>query len=507
MAFNLQTWKEEYKQRLPGWKKRLGGNLVYYFLAATAFVPIVAAVASGQAGAGITLGAALGGAVAADLLANMVERLRGKPEAEVAAALQAGAKADPELLKALDALLEKLDALKEAEASLAGEDKRWFVETIQKELAQLHSGVKYQAALVGAGAIAQGDHAIAMGQGAKYFAGDYVKKKVEAPDPRQSEKEKNDQARTRYLKKLRKFCQSLPLAAMGGEEGVDDEITLDRVYIALNTRLNILVKDLEKIRAGQKLDLKSIQAEEKSAPERQLLPGRGEGDKALPLPVLEAAHLSPRLALLGDPGAGKSTFVRNLLALQAAAMLGECPPLAGFEPELIPLYVVLRDLATRLNALKIENLSAERQRYELAHALRAHLLEDLASYGAQEFAEALGDALDASRVLLVLDGLDEVPYQMRLLIRKAVTAFIAEYNPARLILTSRIRSYTGEAVMPFPSFTIAPFDEEKISNFVQGWYNARPNWAVSTGKRPPSVPRTWLGLPPALTYANSPATR
>src|SRR5262245_21755234 len=42
-------------------------------------------------------------------------------------------------------------------------------------------------------------------------------------------------ARSRYLTGLRSYCQSLPLAALGGNEGIDQGPTLDDVYIALNT--------------------------------------------------------------------------------------------------------------------------------------------------------------------------------------------------------------------------------------------------------------------------------
>jgi hypothetical protein len=55
-------------------------------------------------------------------------------------------------------------------------------------------------------------------------------------------------ARWRYLTGLRTHCQSLPLAALGGNEGIDQGPTLDDVYIALNTTTPIPHPDAERSR-------------------------------------------------------------------------------------------------------------------------------------------------------------------------------------------------------------------------------------------------------------------
>jgi formylglycine-generating enzyme required for sulfatase activity len=46
----------------------------------------------------------------------------------------------------------------------------------------------------------------------------------------------------------------------------------------------------------------------------------------------------------------------------------------------------------------------------------------------------------------------------------------------QVIVTCRVRSYAGDAVLPgFARHTLAPFDEEKIRTFVEGWYQAQYN--------------------------------
>lgn len=177
MPFDIQTWKADIRSRLQGWKGRLdraGANSVYYYLAATSFLPVAQAVHNGDYGSLAVLGATIGGSVGTNLLANMVQKLKDKSEGEAARELEQEAQSAPDLKKELDALLEALDTLKQAEHTLSQEDKAWFAKTIQEELKRIGSGVKYEATLIGDGAIAQGEKAVAVGAGGTYVGGDYV---------------------------------------------------------------------------------------------------------------------------------------------------------------------------------------------------------------------------------------------------------------------------------------------------------------------------------------------
>lgn len=117
-------------------------------------------------------------------------------------------------------------------------------------------------------------------------------------DPREGRSEK---ARMRYLETLHRQCNVLPLAALGGEEGITDEVNLENVYIAL---------DVRKPTSGSPQGAAAGGKDSRLDPE----------DTAVP--ALEAAAENNRLVLLGNPGGGKSTFVRQLAARLAAAHLG-----------------------------------------------------------------------------------------------------------------------------------------------------------------------------------------
>ncbi|RMI01325.1 MAG: hypothetical protein D6681_10960 [Calditrichaeota bacterium] len=248
-----------------------------------------------------------------------------------------------------------------------------------------------------------------------------------------------EDARRDYLENLRAYCQMLPLAALGEETGTEQDVTLDDVYIELNTTTEVEI------------------------------PGKkDERRKTRPLTVREAAAQSKRMVLLGDPGAGKSTFAKKLCGWLAAVQLGEIQtPPPGFDDDLLPVMIILRELAPKLEPEELKKLSAQKRREKLVNIIREHVCTD-----ARAFAQPLWNAVLSGKVLLVFDGLDEVPTAKRSLTVDAVKALLTFYKKiARVIVTCRIRSYTGEAMLPnFSHFTLAKLTEDQIRGFVKAWY-------------------------------------
>lgn len=284
----------------------------------------------------------------------------------------------------------------------------------------------------------------------KTDGGDFVgRDQIIYADPAEAARAK---ARVRYLTNLRQRCNVLPLTALGDEAGTGDKVTLDQVYVSLDTRTTVPLTEAEK-------------------KENQRYRYRNER----PLQALEAATAHRRLALLGDPGGGKSTFVRQVAAHAASVCLGQAEPFPDWSPALVPLVVVLRELGPALAALALDGLSRADQDRRLIAAVRRRWEVVLDEHDGGAWAPALDDLLSAGEVLLVFDGLDEVAADCRPRVRAAVRALLRAYPEIRrVIITSRIRSYTGEAVLTgFEQATLAPFDEAKIRAFVAGWYEAQ----------------------------------
>lgn len=322
------------------------------------------------------------------------------------------------------------------------------IEAVLASLREKRAGLVAQ--LKGDGAVAQGDGATALGARALQannvrhaVTGDnntFIETQIVNPLP----PDPAEVARVRYLRRLRQWCQALPLAVLGGDDG--SEVGLDQVYVSLDTERQVALDE------GEKRGLTRERA----------------------VTALEAATAHKRLVLLGDPGSGKSSFVRQLAAWLAAAELGEVEPPPGWTP-LFPLFVVLRELAVPLGQAKLDELTAAKRDAVLRHLLLQQWQQELADKGGAAWADRLEDLLLTGRVLLVFDGLDEVALEVRERVRLGVQAILQAYGGvARVIVTSRIRSYgEGTRLSGFQEERLAPFDEEKIKQFVRGWYGAQ----------------------------------
>ena len=472
MAFDLEHWKTQVYiryQKLKDGLNRESAAQLYAFLSVTALWPVLEAAQRGDWSAAVTLASLTAAGLGTNLLANQIQGW--KDQTSAIQQINEAARQDPALRAELDLVLEKVEAISLAEKSLNEADRAWFAETLQKELAHLNSGLSYTATLTGSGAIAQGPGAKAVGAGGVLIEGslngdlnlrnvraqNYIENQVVNPLPPDPAAEKRQQAREAYLTRLRRHCQALPLAAMGGAEGVESEITLDKVYIELDTTT-------AKEKRKENLGLEAYQQEPEYFGVREDSP---------PLSALEAASQHQHLVLLGDPGAGKSTFVKKILGWQAAACQGQAQPPAGFAPSLLPVLVNLRDLAPRLAEIDLAHLPAHQRDEKLRQAVDEQLLADL-GHDCTAFASAVQENLRAGTCLLVLDGLDEVPQVLRGHVRLAVDALLKQYRLQRVIVTCRVRSYVGETVLPqFTSHTLAPFRPEQIQNFVTAWYQTQ----------------------------------
>lgn len=355
--------------------------------------------------------------------------------------------------EALDALLDKLDVIEQAQAGMSDQDRAWFQETLRREVARLGSSLTV-ITVTDSEVVAVGEQAAAAGAGGVAVVGDVYGGVYVGPPPVDT-----TEALAIYRRVLVQASRHLPLRGvdLGASDptGSQQRFDLAQVYVNLDTKTQV-----------------PLAAGEES--QRELVGER----ETRPLGVLKATVSNRRLVILGDPGSGKSTFVNHLALCLAAYGLeskgseSECqdwldrlPGWPEAEANALPVPVVLRDFARWL--------PGDVKRAEPCH-LWDFIVNRLEAQNLALAAEPLHQTLEKGEAFVLLDGLDEIPTKAkRTFVRDAVAAFAGRYPKSRLAITCRTLSYQEPAwqLEGFPAFELAPFGKEKIDRFVVAWYD------------------------------------
>ncbi|MEO1209351.1 MAG: NACHT domain-containing protein [Cyanobacteria bacterium J06638_20] len=152
------------------------------------------------------------------------------------------------------------------------------------------------------------------------------------------------------------------------------------------------------------------------------------------------------LMVLGGPGIGKSTFLRKIGAetLKKDGQIGQ---------GLIPVLIELK-------TLKEEDIN-------LATVIANEF--DICGFPA---ATAFTDkALEQGKLMILLDGLDEVPSQNFNPVIECIEDFVDRYDRNHFVASCRIAAYHS-SFKRFTDVTIAEFDDDQIHQFIQHWFSS-----------------------------------
>ncbi|MBW4656287.1 MAG: HEAT repeat domain-containing protein [Kaiparowitsia implicata GSE-PSE-MK54-09C] len=194
--------------------------------------------------------------------------------------------------------------------------------------------------------------------------------------------------------------------------------------------------------------------------QRQLTSRLKQEGKVFSADALLQQSRSQRCVLLGAPGSGKTT----LMSYFAVAFTTEETPVnLGLAGEHLPILVRIRDWvrSTHTNLLD----------YVRWFATDKLAVKDLPTGFFEHW-------LEAGKALILLDGLDEVASESRRdEVVNQIECFLQHdayrHNPA--IITSRPAGYKQAyfRTEEFPHYDLQPFDQAKIDQFIQNWYDNR----------------------------------
>ena len=276
----------------------------------------------------------------------------------------------------------------------------------------------------------------------------------------------NSEKRQIYCQYIAQRAGALPLRGMDRKESdagsKRSTLSLAGVYTGLDIQQNTSEKMMADMLAkGQWQERGQVEKMERNL-------AQDDEDKMRPISALEAATLSRKWVLLGDPGSGKTTFVNYLTQMLAQQNFENLPAWQKDEREILPIVIILRDFY-RWAQSKDEGKAN-------ANLLWKFICHDLETKNLLFADTLLEKALEGGKAILMLDGLDEVPPgDARAFVRDSVLAFHTRYGKNRFLVTCRVLSYQNEKwQLPkddFLSFQLAPFSNEKIADFIKAWYS------------------------------------
>ncbi|MEM9271811.1 MAG: NACHT domain-containing protein [Cyanobacteria bacterium P01_F01_bin.143] len=230
--------------------------------------------------------------------------------------------------------------------------------------------------------------------------------------------------------------------------GMSQEVNLEEIYTS--------VKFLDELTTQAKFG--SLDALRKNYSEQGQR--RFQTGECQPVQGFKVANDHQFLYVLGNPGAGKSTFLRRV---GLEALKGDK---GKYQHDCIPVMIELK----KFNKVRVDLIAA--------------ITEELSNFNFPSQQKVITDFLNKGKLLLLFDGLDEVSKDKFNDVQDEITNLVTRYGDRgnRFILSCRIAAYKNP-MSRFTNVELADFDDEQIKNFIINWFNSDPEDAQDCWKK------------------------
>jgi len=257
-----------------------------------------------------------------------------------------------------------------------------------------------------------------------------------------------------YKDWVRQFHSTMDIDLLAGK-GEVITVSLPEVYIPIETRnpFNYMIEHKPI----------NIEIASKSGSTADV-----EGPSSINIETL--VRRKKRILLQGGAGMGKTTLVKHL-AYDISHEICH-PSLKGY----LPVMVFLKDIWP----IYQEELKKNHKKLMFEELLSLYLGKEKC----QLTWETVSHYLELQKALFLIDGLDEMPQNLRKDLVGVIAKFQFQYSQNRFLLTGRPHGITGEAIAKFGDdlHDIEPLNDGKIKDFIKKWFKAVSKCATGLGE-------------------------